>query len=214
LVCQSSKALFVYGLSANALILADRVNISNAKVYDLATDLGLETKENPDSTKFNTALVIFFVPYCLFEIPSNMLLKKFKPHVWLSVNMFLFGFTTLMQGLVKNYAGLLATRFFLGVFETGMFPGGMSSVTSYSVQLMLTLNSVQRFTSSACGISEAKRKSDTPSSSTVRPWPVLLVVFLPRPLARWTACRATRHGAGSSSSRAASPSLSASSSTL
>lgn len=38
--------------------------------------------------------------------------------------MFLFGFTTIMQGLVKNYSGLLATRFFLGVFETGMFPGG------------------------------------------------------------------------------------------
>ena len=27
------------------------------------------------------------------------------------------------QGIVKNYSGLLATRFFLGLFETGMFPG-------------------------------------------------------------------------------------------
>lgn len=24
---------------------------------------------------------------------------------------------------MQNYAGLLATRFFLGLFETGMFPG-------------------------------------------------------------------------------------------
>ncbi|KAK0771929.1 High-affinity nicotinic acid transporter [Friedmanniomyces endolithicus] len=37
--------------------------------------------------------------------------------------MFLFGFTTIMEGVVKNYSGLLAVRFFLGVFETGMFPG-------------------------------------------------------------------------------------------
>ncbi|KAL7271319.1 High-affinity nicotinic acid transporter [Rhizina undulata] len=37
--------------------------------------------------------------------------------------MFLFGLTTTLQGLVKNYHGLLATRFFLGVFEAGMFPG-------------------------------------------------------------------------------------------
>jgi MFS family permease len=37
--------------------------------------------------------------------------------------MFLFGLTTMLQGLVKNYSGLLATRFFLGVFESGMFPG-------------------------------------------------------------------------------------------
>lgn len=100
-------------------ISLDRVNIANAKLFGLAGDLDLGTGD-----KYNTALVIFFVPYCIFEVPSNILLKKFKPHVWLSINMFLFGFTTMMQGLVKNYSGLLATRFFLGVFETGMFPGG------------------------------------------------------------------------------------------
>lgn len=83
----------------------------------LSADLGL------GSHQFNTALVIFFVPYCLFEIPSNILLKKFKPSVWLSLNMFGFGLVTTLQGFVQNYSGLLATRFFLGVFETGMFPG-------------------------------------------------------------------------------------------
>lgn len=65
------------------------------------------------------------MPYCLFEIPSNVLLKRFKPHIWLSGNMLAFGFVTMMMGLVQNYSGLLACRFFLGVFETGMFPGGM-----------------------------------------------------------------------------------------
>ncbi|KAK5001704.1 High-affinity nicotinic acid transporter, partial [Cryomyces antarcticus] len=59
----------------------------------------------------------------MFEIPSNLLLKKLKPHIWLSACMFLFGLTTVCQGLVQNYSGLLATRFFLGLFETGMFPG-------------------------------------------------------------------------------------------
>jgi MFS family permease len=37
--------------------------------------------------------------------------------------MFGFGLVTMLQGFVQNYSGLLATRFFLGVFETGMFPG-------------------------------------------------------------------------------------------
>ena len=114
-----------YGFSSSALThqSPDRVNISNADIYGLSEELNL------DGTKFNNALVIFFVPYCLFEIPSNILLKKFRPHVWLSINMFLFGFTTIMQGLVKNYSGLIATRFFLGVFETGMFPGGTHCIT-------------------------------------------------------------------------------------
>ena len=37
--------------------------------------------------------------------------------------MFLFGLVTVCQGLVQGYSGLLATRFFLGLAETGMFPG-------------------------------------------------------------------------------------------
>lgn len=37
--------------------------------------------------------------------------------------MFLYGFITIMQGVVKNYSGLLAVRFFLGLLETGVFPG-------------------------------------------------------------------------------------------
>lgn len=112
------------------------MNIANANVYGLSTDLGLA------GTEYNTALVIFFVPYILFEIPSNLLLKRLKPHVWrksykvdvppeqslminclVSACMFLFGVCTICQGLVHNYAGILAVRFFLGVFETGMFPG-------------------------------------------------------------------------------------------
>lgn len=101
------------------LAFLDRVNISNANIFGLSTELNL----NPRTNQYNTALVIFFVPYILFEIPSNVLLKKFRPHVWLSGCMFMFGLVTLLQGFVTSYGGLLTTRFFLGVFESGMFPG-------------------------------------------------------------------------------------------
>ncbi|EER37515.1 MFS transporter [Histoplasma capsulatum H143] len=100
------------------LAFLDRVNISNAVIFGLRKDLGIES-----GNRYNTALTIFFVPYILFEIPSNILLKKLKPHVWLSGCMFGFGLVTLCQGLVQNYAGLLVTRFLLGLLETGMFPG-------------------------------------------------------------------------------------------
>jgi MFS family permease len=99
------------------LAFLDRVNISNAQVYGMSTQLGLTGNE------YNTALTIFFVPYVLFEVPSNILLKKFKPHMWLSLCMLLFGAVSIGQGFVKNFSGLLATRFFLGLLETGMFPG-------------------------------------------------------------------------------------------
>lgn len=99
------------------LAFLDRVNIANAKVFHLSEDLGLTGND------YNIALVIFFVPYILFEIPSNIILKKMKPRVWLSICMFAFGLVTLLQGFVQNLSGLIATRFFLGVFEAGMFPG-------------------------------------------------------------------------------------------
>ncbi|KAI1116947.1 MFS general substrate transporter [Nemania sp. NC0429] len=95
----------------------DRVNIANARTFHLEADLHLE------KTEYNTALTIFFVPYVFFEIPSNILLKRFSPRIWLSGCMLAFGLVSIFQGLTQNYGGLLATRFFLGVFETGMFPG-------------------------------------------------------------------------------------------
>jgi MFS family permease len=99
------------------LAFLDRVNIANAKSFSLTTDLNLT------GVQYNTALTMFFIPYIIFEIPSNIFLKRLRPNVWLSLCMFLFGLVSICQGLVTSYSGLLTTRFFLGLFESGMFPG-------------------------------------------------------------------------------------------
>ncbi|KAK3374950.1 major facilitator superfamily domain-containing protein [Podospora didyma] len=98
------------------LAFLDRVNIANARAFGLERDLGLE------KVQFNTALVIFFVPYIVLEIPSNIAVKRFSPRVWLSVCALGFGLVSICQGLVSSYGGLLTTRFFLGCFESAMFP--------------------------------------------------------------------------------------------
>lgn len=41
--------------------------------------------------QYNIALTAFFFSYSLFEPPSNVLLKRLKPNVWLSGIMFLWG---------------------------------------------------------------------------------------------------------------------------
>lgn len=94
-----------------------RANIANAITMSMPKELGLVGQES------NTALAVFFVPYIIFEIPSNILLKKFTPHVWLTLCMLGFGIVMLGQGFVQTYGGLLATRFLLGFFEAGVFPG-------------------------------------------------------------------------------------------
>lgn len=50
--------------------------MSNALTMGLQKDLHL-TKQQP-----NIALMVFFIPYVLFEVPSNILMKRLTPHVW------------------------------------------------------------------------------------------------------------------------------------
>jgi hypothetical protein len=95
----------------------DRVNIGNAKIQGLTKDLHMS------GTQYNVASMILFVPYILLEVPSNIVLKKVNPSMWLSGLMFFWGITTMCQGFVKTYSELLVCRVFLGVFEAGVFPG-------------------------------------------------------------------------------------------
>lgn len=87
------------------LSFLDRTNVANAAIFGLQQDLRLS------SLQYQTALTIFFVPYVLFEIPSNILLKRLKPHVWLSLCMLGFGAATLGQGFTNNFAGIMTTRY-------------------------------------------------------------------------------------------------------
>jgi MFS family permease len=78
---------------------------------------------------YNVALMVFFVPYVLFEVPSNMLLAKFKrPSYYMGILILCWGAVMTLMGTVDNFSGLCATRFFLGLFEAGFFPGAKQSV--------------------------------------------------------------------------------------
>lgn len=65
---------------------------------------------------------MFFIPYSLFEVPSNVVLKMLRPSRWLATLVVLWGTVVCCMGTVHNYHGLLITRIFLGVTEAGFFP--------------------------------------------------------------------------------------------
>lgn len=56
-------------------------------------------------------------------MPSNLLLKKFRPSIWLPAIMVAWGTVMTLMGIVQNYHGLLICRIFLGVAEAGLYPG-------------------------------------------------------------------------------------------
>ncbi|KAI9148893.1 transporter [Paramyrothecium foliicola] len=98
----------------------DRANIGNAKIEGMVEDL------NMTGVQYNTVLSIFFVPYVLFEVPSNIILKKFKRPSWyLGILTVSWGIVMTCTGLVKNFGGLMTTRVLLGIFEAGFFPGAI-----------------------------------------------------------------------------------------
>ncbi|KAF4293448.1 hypothetical protein KXX32_006325 [Aspergillus fumigatus] len=98
----------------------DRANIGNAKIEGLVKDLGLT------GIQWNIVLSIFFVPYVLLEVPSNMLLKSFsRPSVYIGILITCWGIIMTLTGMVRNFAGLMVTRVLLGIFEAGFFPGAV-----------------------------------------------------------------------------------------
>jgi sugar phosphate permease len=101
----------------------DRSNIGNARVAGLDVSLGLS------DFQYNMCLTIFFFPYALFEVPSNIVLKFLKPRLWLTIIVLAWGTVMTLMGLVQNYAGLLAARFWLGVTEAGLFPAASFILT-------------------------------------------------------------------------------------
>jgi len=109
----------------------DRGNIGNAKLQGLAVQLHLVGNE------YNIALMMYFIPYCLFEFPANLALKKLRPSRWLPGITIASGVVMTMTGLVKSYQQLVGVRICLGVAEAGLFPGIVYYLTLWYPRHML-----------------------------------------------------------------------------
>ncbi|KAJ1925098.1 hypothetical protein IWQ60_004773 [Tieghemiomyces parasiticus] len=74
-------------------------------------------------SQFSWCLSIFFVGYILFEIPSNLALRRFGANRWLGRIGILWGSISMCTAAVSSFAGFFVLRFFFGVSEAGLFPG-------------------------------------------------------------------------------------------
>ncbi|KAF9878378.1 Major facilitator superfamily [Colletotrichum karsti] len=107
------------------LSFIDRSNIGNAKIAGLNEDLKLT------GSQYNIALTVFFVPYALLEIPSNMVLKVMRPSVWIGIMMLTWGAVMTLMGIVKDFSGLAGARAALGAAEAGFFPAATYLLTTW-----------------------------------------------------------------------------------
>jgi MFS family permease len=86
---------------------------------------------NLDSDRYSIALVVFFVSYVVFEVPSNMILTRVRPSIYLPTIMFLWGAVTIGMGFTPNYEVLVALRFVMGLLESGFAPGMLMLLSSW-----------------------------------------------------------------------------------
>lgn len=102
----------------------DRTNLGNART--LNNDIpghNLSESLNLKGDRYNLVVAMFFVPYVIFEFPSNIAMKYFTPSKWISRIMVSWGIVTICTAAVTTYEGLIICRVFLGVAEAGFFPG-------------------------------------------------------------------------------------------
>ncbi|KAF3469591.1 MFS transporter [Streptomyces sp. Tu 3180] len=93
----------------------DRVNLGFAQ-DELRADVGLS------AAAFGLGAGIFFIAYALFEVPSNILMERYGPKVWLTRIMISWGVVATAMAFVDSVEMFYALRFLLGVAEAGFFP--------------------------------------------------------------------------------------------
>jgi MFS family permease len=98
------------------LAYLDRVNVGFAKLQML------EELSMSDAA-FATGAGIFFIGYFFFEVPSNVLLKKFGARMWIARIMISWGVISACMIFVKGEWSFYGMRFLLGLAEAGFFPG-------------------------------------------------------------------------------------------
>ncbi|WYZ46061.1 hypothetical protein EsH8_IX_000286 [Colletotrichum jinshuiense] len=94
----------------------DRANLGNAKTDGIEQDLKLE------GNQFSLLLVLFYIPYALFNIPWTILAKKYNSSLIIPIAIAVWGACTLGAAGTTNFAGLMATRIVMGAVEAAYKP--------------------------------------------------------------------------------------------
>ena len=94
----------------------DRVNAGFAALQ-MNHDIGLT------QAAFGLGGGLFYVTYVLFEIPSNLAMKKVGPRLWIARIMVSWGLVSAAMAFVTGPNSFYAVRLLLGAAEAGFFPG-------------------------------------------------------------------------------------------
>ncbi|MGG5171847.1 MFS transporter [Pseudarthrobacter sp. J1738] len=94
----------------------DKTNISIAALQ-MNADLGMT------ATMYGVGVSVFYITYLIFEVPSNLLMTKVGPRIWIARIMISWGLVSSLMCLVQAPWQLYTLRLLLGAAEAGFAPG-------------------------------------------------------------------------------------------
>jgi len=100
----------------------NRVNLSFAALQ-MNRDLGLS------ATTYGFGAGVFFITYCLCEIPSNLMLHKYGASRWIARIMASWGVVAVATAFITGPISFFTLRLLLGAAEAGFYPGVLFFLT-------------------------------------------------------------------------------------
>ncbi|OAA60348.1 Major facilitator superfamily domain, general substrate transporter [Niveomyces insectorum RCEF 264] len=110
----------------------DRTALAQARLGTLEKDLNL------GGVEYNTITSILFIGYIVFQLPSNLLLTKVRPSLYLCLVMAIWGMISACQAATRSYPSELVCRLFLGAAEAPFFSGAIFLMSSWYRTFELT----------------------------------------------------------------------------
>ncbi|KAI9482095.1 MFS general substrate transporter [Coemansia mojavensis] len=152
----------------------DRGNIGNARLA------GLEEGTHLTGNDFYNALSFFYFGYTISQIPNMFIMKKVTPAILVGVTMIMWGVCSTSMAAAKSYSGLVAARFFMGIFEASVGPGAPIILSFFYLRHELAWRTALFFGSStfagAFGGLIAYGVSKNLSNKTLAPWQLLFII--------------------------------------
>ncbi|KAI9369060.1 major facilitator superfamily domain-containing protein [Aspergillus egyptiacus] len=105
------------------LCSAIRSNVGLAQTMNIESGHDLGSVLNLTPHQISTGLALFYVCYVVFDLPSNLIMTKLSPHVWMSRIVIGVGIIGSCMAAMKAAWSLYLLRLLLGIVIAGMWPG-------------------------------------------------------------------------------------------
>ncbi|TID13414.1 major facilitator superfamily transporter [Venturia nashicola] len=158
------------------------MNYLNRQAVTVARLDGLEKTLKMKGTDFSTTIAIHYVGYILAQVPSNMLLTRMRPSLYLPLSMILCALVTGLTALCHDFKSLLLQRFFQGITATPMYPGALYLLSVFytrkEIGTRMTIIYTNNMVATACtGLIAAPIFSELGGKHGLAGWKWMFMIF-------------------------------------